>query len=124
MDKDEQGLETEDQVFAAIIEDEETGALEDAALLDEDESEDEFVQGSVDVDDLVTGFDATIPTREIDADEDTQGDEGAQTNGEVLLTRFEVADNRNDAVHGDEVELDLEDALATGRTTSEAPQGD
>ena len=124
MDKDEQGLETEDQVFAAIIEDEETGALEDAALLDEDESEDEFVQGSVDVDDLATGFDATIPTREIDADEDTQGDEGAQTNGEVLLTRFEVADNRNDAVHGDEVELDLEDALATGRTTSEAPQGD
>ena len=124
MDKDEQGLETEDQVFAAIIEDEETGALEDAALLDEDESEDEFVQGSVDVDDLATGFDATIPTREIDADEDTQGDEGAQTNGEVLLTRFEVADNRNDVVHGDEVELDLEDALATGRTTSEAPQGD
>ena len=124
MDKDEQGLETEDQVFAAIIEDEETGALEDAALLDEDESEDEFVQGSVDVDDLATGFDATIPTREIDVDEDTQGDEGAQTNGEVLLTRFEVADNRNDAVHGDEVELDLEDALATGRTTSEAPQGD
>ena len=124
MDKDEQELETEDQVFAAIIEDEETGALEDAALLDEDESEDEFVQGSVDVDDLATGFDATIPTREIDVDEDTQGDEGAQTNGEVLLTRFEVADNRNDAVHGDEVELDLEDALATGRTTSEAPQGD
>ena len=124
MDKDEQGLETEDQVFAAIIEDEETGALEDAALLDEDESEDEFVQGSVDVDDLATGFDATIPTREIDVDEDTQGDEGAQTNGEVLLTRFEVADGGNDVVHGDEVELDLEDALATGRTTSEAPQGD
>ena len=57
-------------------------------------------------------------------DEDTQGDEGTQTNGEMLLTRFEVDSGGDDDVHGDEIELDLEDALATGRTVSEAPEGD
>jgi hypothetical protein len=124
MDKDEQGLELEDEIFEEITEEEENETFSDAALLDEDEAEDEFVQGSIDVDDLATGFDATIPTREIDVDEDTQGDEGAETDGEVLLTRFEVADEANDVVHGDEIELDLEDALATGRTVTEAPEGD
>ena len=122
MDKDEQGLELEDEIFEEITEEEENETFSDAALLDEDEAEDEFVQGPVDVDDLATGFDATIPTREIDVDEDTQGDEGAETDGEVLLTRFEVADEANDVAHGDEIELDLEDALATGRTVTEAPE--
>ena len=124
MDKDEQGLELEDEIFKEITEEEENETFSDAALLDEDEAEDEFVQGSVDVDDLATGFDATIPTREIDVDEDTQGDEGAETDGEVLLTQFEVADKANDVVHGDEIELDLEDAQATGRTVTEAPASD
>ena len=124
MDKDEQGLELEDEIFEEITEEEENETFSDAALLDEDEAEDEFVQGSVDVDDLATGFDATIPTREIDVDEDTQGDEGTETDGEVLLTRFEVADEANDVVHGDEIELDLEDALAAGRTVTEAPKSD
>jgi hypothetical protein len=124
MDKDEQGLELEDEIFEEIAEEEENETFSDAALLDEDEAKDEFDQGSVDVGDLATGFDATIPTREIDVDEDTQGDEGAETDGEVLLTRFEVADEANDVVHGDEIELDLEDALATGRTVTEAPESD
>jgi hypothetical protein len=124
MDKDEQELEQEDETFEEITEQEEDDAVEDAALLDEDEAEDEFVQGSVDVTDLATGFDATIATREVDVDEDTQGDEGTQTNGEMLLTRFEVDSGGDDDVHGDEIELDLEDALATGRTVSEAPEGD
>jgi hypothetical protein len=78
MDKDEQGLELEDEIFEEITEKEENETFSDAALLDEDEAEDEFVQGSVDVDDLATGFDATIPTREIGVDEDTQGDEGGR----------------------------------------------
>jgi len=86
MDKDEQELELEDEIFEEVAEEEEKETLSDAALLDEDEAEDEFVQGSVDADDLTTDFDATIPTREIDVDEDTQGDEGAETDGVVLLT--------------------------------------
>ncbi len=124
MDKDEQELELEDEIFEETAEEEENDTVFDAALLDEDEAEDEFVQGSVDVDDLATGFDATIPTRVIDVDEDTQGDEGTETNGEVLLTRFEVDGEGDDAVHGDEVELDLADALATGRSVIEAPESD
>jgi len=124
MDKNEQELELEDEIFEETAEEEENDTVFDAALLDEDEAEGEFVEGSVDVDDLATGFDATIPTRVIDVDEDTQGDEGTETNGEVLLTRFEVDGEGDDAVHGDEVELDLEDALATGRTITEAPASD
>jgi hypothetical protein len=124
MDKNERELELEDEIFEETAEEDENETLSDAALLDEDEAEDEFSQGSVDVDDLATGFDATIPTRVIDVDEDTQGDEGTETNGEVLLTRFEVNGEGDDAVHGDEVELDLEDALATGRTVTEAPKSD
>jgi len=122
MDKDEQELELEDEIFEEVAEEEEKETLSDAALLDEDEAEDEFVQGSVDADDLTTDFDATIPTREIDVDEDTQGDEGAETDGVVLLTQFEVDDKTGDVIHGDEVELDLEDMLATGRTVAEAPE--
>ena len=124
MDKNEQELELENEIFEETAEEDENATVSEAALLDEDEAEDEFVQGSVDVDDLATGFDATIPTRVIDVDEDTQGDEGTETNGEVLLTRFEVDGGGDDAVHGDEVELDLEDALATGRTVTEAPESD
>lgn len=60
----------------------------------------------------------------LDVDVDTQGDEGTETNGEVLLTRFEGDDEGDDAVHGDEVELDLEDALTTGRTVTAAPESD
>lgn len=69
-------------------------------------------------------YDTTIPTRVIAVDEDTQGDEGTETNGEVLLTRFKVDGEGDDAVHGDEVELDLENALTTGRTVTEAPESD
>jgi len=48
MDKDEQELELEDEIFEEVAEEEEKETLSDAALLDEDEAEDEFVQGSVD----------------------------------------------------------------------------
>jgi hypothetical protein len=124
MDKDEQGLDLEGEIFEEITEEEEDETVSDAALLDENEAEDKFVQGSVDAEDLAAGFDATIPTREIDVDEDTQGDEVAKNGGEELLTRFEVAGDANDVVHGDEIELDLEDALTTGRTVTEAPESD
>jgi hypothetical protein len=96
----------------------------DAALLDEDEDEDEFVQGSVDAEDLATGFNATISTREIDVDEDTQGDEVVQAGGEELLTELEVTGEANGVVRGDEIQLDLEDTLTSGKTVTEAPEGD
>ncbi|MHB1210447.1 MAG: hypothetical protein ACYC1I_12195 [Acidimicrobiales bacterium] len=123
MDKDEQELELEDELLEEIAQSEDDENISDAALLDEDEAEDEFVQGSVDTDDLTTGFDATVPTQQIDVDEDTQGDEGTETTGEILLTRFEVAD-KSDEIHGDEVELDLQDALETGTTVGEVPESD
>ena len=120
MDKDEQELELEDEIFEEISEEEEDETSLDAVLIDEDE----FVQESVGAEDLATGFNATIPTREIDVDEDIQGDEVAEAGGEELLSEFEVAVDANGVVHGDEIELDLTDALTTGRTAAEAPEGD
>jgi hypothetical protein len=124
VDKDEQGLELEDAIFQEISDEEENEAYLDAALLDEDEDEEEFVQGSVDVEDLAAGFSATISTREIDVDEDTQGDEVAQVGGEKLLTEFEITGDAIEVVRGDEIQLDLDDALTTGRTVTKAPEGD
>jgi hypothetical protein len=124
MDRDEQGLELEDEIFKEISEEEEDETSLDAALLDEDEDEDEFVQGSVDAEDLATEFNATIPTREIDVDEDIQGDEVVQDGGEELLTELEVTGEVNGVVRGDEIQLDLEDALTSGKTVTEAPEGD
>ena len=40
------------------------------------------------------------------------------------MTEFEVTDGASNVVHGDEIELDLEDVLTTGRTVIEAPEGD
>lgn len=124
MDRDEQGLELEDEIFKEVGEEEDDETSLDAALLDEDEDEDGFVQGSVDAEDLATGFNATIPTREIDVDEDIQGDEMVQASGEELLTELEVTGDANGVVHGDEIQLDLEDALTSGKTVEEAPEGD
>ena len=124
MDRDEQGLELEDEIFNEISEEEEDETSLDAALLDEDEDEDEFVQGSVDAEDLATGFNATIPTREIDVDEDIQGDEVVQASGEELLTEIEVTSEAKGLVRGDEIQLDLEDALTSGKTVTEAPKGE
>jgi hypothetical protein len=124
MDRDEEALELEDEILVEINEEEEDETSLDAALLDEDEDEDEFVQGSVDAEDLATGFNATISTREIDVDEDTQGDEVVQAGGEELLTELEVTGEANGVVRGDEIQLDLEDTLTSGKTVTEAPEGD
>jgi hypothetical protein len=124
MDRDEKGLELEDEISNEIGEEEEDETSLDAALLEEDEDEDEFVQESVDAEDLATGYNATIPTREIDVDEDTQGDEVMHEGGEELLTELEVTGDANGVVHGDEIQLDLEDALTSGKTVEEAPEGD
>jgi hypothetical protein len=124
MDRDEEALELEDEILVEINEEEEDETSLDAALLDQDEDEDEFVQGSVDAEDLATGFNATISTREIDVDEDTQGDEVVQAGGEELLTELEVTGEANGVVRGDEIQLDLEDTLTSGKTVTEAPEGD
>jgi hypothetical protein len=122
VNRDEQELELEDEISEEISEQEEDETSSDSALLDEDEDEDEFVQGSVDADDLEIGFNATVPTREIDVDEDTQGDEVAQEGGEELLTEFEFTREANSVVRGDEIQLDLEDALTLGKSVTEAPE--
>jgi hypothetical protein len=119
MDRDEQGLE--DEMVAEISDEEENENSLEAAQLDDDE--DEFVQGSVEADDLATGYNATIQTREIDVDEDTEGDDVIQAGVEVL-TELEVTGEGDDVVRGDEVQLDLEDALTSGKTIAEAPEGD
>jgi len=124
MVRDETGLDTEDEIFEEIAEDREDETSLDAALLDEDEDENEFVQGSVDAEDLTTGFDATIPTREIDVDEDIQGDEVEQANNQELLTEIEVTARARGEVRGDEIQLDLEDALRSGKTVTKAPEAD
>jgi hypothetical protein len=121
MTRDEQGLE--DEIFTEISDEEESDSSLDTALLDEDEDEDEFVQGSVEAEDLATGFNATIPTREIDVDEDTEGDDVIPA-GTELLTELEVTGDTDDTVRGDEIQLDLEDALTTGKTITKAPEGD
>ena len=65
----------------------------------------------------------------LDDDLDTPGairalDEAADTGVEYPLTEFEVTDGTGGEVHGDEIELDLDDVLTTGRTVTEAPEGD
>ncbi len=121
VDRDERELELEDAYFVEISDEEDAQATAESALLDEDEDEDEFVQGSVDVEDLATGFSDTIPTREVDVDEDTQGDEVSAMGEDELLTEYEVTGDAPERVRGDEIQLDLDDALATGRTVAPAP---
>jgi hypothetical protein len=115
-------MDVEDEFFEELADEEESAATLDAALLDD--AEDEFVQASVDANDLATGFSATIPAKEIDVDEDTQGDEDINVGEDQLLTQFEVTGKMREVVHGDEIELDLAEALTTGRTVAEAPEGD
>lgn len=124
MKKDEVDLEGEDEIFAQIVDETEDDIALDAALTDEDEAEDEFVQGSVGAEDLLTGFDARIPTREVDVDEDTEGDETIEIGDTEPLTEFEVTDNQNDDDRDDEIERDLDDVLSTGQTVTEAPKED
>ena len=121
VDRDERELELEDAYFVEISDEEDAQATAESTLLDEDEDEDEFVQGSVDDEDLATGFSDTIPTREVDVDEDTQGDEVSAMGEDELLTEYEVTGDAPERVRGDEIQLDLDDALATGRTVAPAP---
>ncbi|MGA7833581.1 MAG: hypothetical protein WCA31_00045 [Acidimicrobiales bacterium] len=122
MEKDWQEIGIEDEIFEEIAAEEDDEFNLDATLLDSG-MDYEFVQESVDAEDLATGFSATIPTREIDVDEDTQGDEVPDASGGDPLTQFEVSRATKGVVHGDEIELALDEALATGRTVSEAPRG-
>jgi hypothetical protein len=77
---------------------------------------------SVDPEDLAEGFDDTIPTREIDVDEDTEGDDGTDVDVEDPLATDEGDGTRAERIRGDEIELDLDEALRTGRTVAEAPE--
>jgi hypothetical protein len=119
---DEPELEVE--IFPKIIEEEYEGNTADSALRDQDDSEDEFAQGSVDSEDLLNGYSARIPAREIDVDEDTEGDEVTDAGGEEAMTESEVVGAASGALRGDEIELELDETLATGATTAKAPEGD
>ena len=123
MNPDEEELELEDALFQEISAEEEDAALAEAALLDEDEDEDEFVQSSIDADDLSTGYSASVPGEEVDVDADTQGDEELDV-ADAPMTEFEGPNRPARTVHGDEVQLDLDEALATGETVTRAPEGD
>ena len=48
----------------------------------------------------------------------------AQEGGDELLTELEVTGEANGVVRGDEIQLDLEDTLTSGKTVTEAPEGD
>ena len=124
MNEDERELELEDAIFDEISDEEEDAVITEAALLDEDEDEDEFVQGSISVDEISTGFSASLPAREIDVDEDTQGDEVEPDIGGSPMTEYERSSEPPPTLHGDEVELDLDDAFTTGRTVAKAPEVD
>ena len=63
MNKDQRDLQREDEIFAEISNDEEDDTSFDAAVMNAVEA-DGFVQGSIDAEDLSTGFDLTIVTRE------------------------------------------------------------
>ncbi len=122
MQRDEHEIDEEDEIFEEIAEEEDSELSSDAALLD-DGSEDEFVQDSIDPEDLESGFSATIRVREIDVDEDTQGDEAPDVSEEPL-SQFEGSSAAPRVVHGDEIELDLDQALETGRTVARALDGE
>jgi hypothetical protein len=122
MDRDDQELEMEDEIFEEIAEDEENDIFLDTVLLEVDESGREPLDNLVDPEDLTSGFDARIATREIDVDEDLQGDEVVPSEDEELMTQFEVPSTTPRVVHGDEIQLDLDEALATGTTVTRAPQ--
>lgn len=62
-----------------------------------------------------------LPAEEVDVDEDTEGDDVSDAGGDEPMTMTEVA-NPTPRIHGDEVELDLDEALRTGRTVGEAPE--
>ena len=124
MNPDEEELELEDELFEEISAEEEDAALAEAALLDEDEDEDEFVQSSIDADDLSIGYSASVPGEEVDVDEDTQGDEEEPDVADAPMTEFEGPNRPVRTVHGDEVQLDLDEALSTGETVTRAPEGD
>jgi hypothetical protein len=117
-------LEREDELFDEIVEDENEDDRTDAALLDEDEAEDEFVPESIDPDDLSSGYDAGLPVGEVDVDEDTEGDDVVDASSDEPMTEFEVDAMTRRAAHGDEIELDLDDALADGVTTRNVPDVD
>lgn len=90
---------------------------DDAVSLDEES--DDFDEESVDPEDLATGFDTTFARREIDVDEDTEGDDVGDAGGDEPMTMTEIT--KHSRIRGDEVELDLDEALRTGRTVGEAP---
>ena len=117
VNKGQRDLQREDEIFVQISNDEEDDTSFDAVVPNGVEA-DGFVQGSIDAEDLSTGFDLTIATKEIDVDEDPQGDEVADSGGVTPMTEFEVTDAASNAVHGDDLELDLEDVLTTGRTVT------
>jgi hypothetical protein len=89
----------------------------------DDETVDEFVLDPVGEGELAKGFNTMISRKEIDVDEDTEGDDVMDA-GVKVLTEFEVTGESDDGVGGDEIQLDLEEVLESGTTVTEAPEDD
>jgi hypothetical protein len=112
MDKVDEELQAEDEVF------EEVAVEEDDAIIDEENDDDLDAPGEEDVDpeDLDFGFSVTVQGREIDIDEDTEGDDTIEIEDISPLTATEVPDNSERYSRGDEVELPVDLLLASGQT--------
>jgi hypothetical protein len=112
MDKVDEELQVEDEIF------EEVTSEEDDEIFDDEDDEDLDAPGEEDVDpeDLVFGFSATARGREIDIDEDTEGDDTIEIEDLSPLTATEVPDNSARYSRGDEVELPVDLLLASGQT--------
>jgi hypothetical protein len=117
----EEELQREDDLLDEISKEDDYDSYLSAVPVNGNEAEGGFFQGSIDAEDLATGFNLTIPTKETDVDEDTQGDEPSGVGDEPFMTELEVSESAANAVHGDEIELDLENVLTTGRTVAKPP---
>jgi hypothetical protein len=115
MDKATMELREEDEIFSELGRDEE----EDMVDIPEDEGGPEAAD--VDPLDLSEGFRAGLRVREIDVDEDTEGDDTVEIEDTAPLTATYVPDPPEAYVHGDEVELPLDQMLVTGQTEHAAP---
>jgi hypothetical protein len=111
MSKVDEELQAEDEIFEEVV------AEEDDEVFDEDDDDiDAPDEEDVDPEDLAFGFSATVSGREIDVDEDTEGDDTIEIEDISPLTATEVPDYSPRVTRGDEEELPVDVLLASGQT--------
>lgn len=103
-------LQFEDEIFEEVISEEDDEALDDEV--------DAPYGDDVDPEDLAFGFSATLPGREIDVDEDTEGDDTVEIEDIEPLTAVEIPGHSSSRHRGDEAELPVDLLLASGQTAA------